>query len=236
MPIVKQVKVNQPLWKSWDQAAQKKGQHHTVYSVNGDHYTGEWNDNKKNGKGTKFWKKKGAVYDGDWKHDLRNGFGTYSLPAKEGGYKKVYSGGWKNDMKHGHGTYYYTTDKYYEGEWYQDKRSGWGRMYYTDGSVYEGEWFDDKRNGTGMERIANQNRYEGEWKDDQKHGEGKFYHLDKGQVFIGTWVNNIGKCGIMEDFNRNTAVSATKYPIPELKLLDSANVLRDAKDNVQSLY
>lgn len=65
---------------------------------------------------------------------------------------------------------------------------------------------------------ADENRYEGEWKDDKKHGNGKYYHLDKGQVFIGTWVDDIAKCGVMEDFNRDTATNPTKYPIPEVEL------------------
>lgn len=38
------------MWKVWDYKAQKKGLHHTVYSVNEDQYTGEWLDNKKDGK------------------------------------------------------------------------------------------------------------------------------------------------------------------------------------------
>lgn len=50
MPITKHPKTTEPLWKEWDYKAQKKGVHNTVYSVNGDQYTGEWNDNKKNGK------------------------------------------------------------------------------------------------------------------------------------------------------------------------------------------
>lgn len=49
MPITKHPKKCEPLWKEWDYKAQKKGVHHTVYSVNGDQYTGEWNNNKKNG-------------------------------------------------------------------------------------------------------------------------------------------------------------------------------------------
>lgn len=52
------------------------------------------------GKGTYKWKTDGALYDGDWKGGKRNGFGTFSLPKKEGGYKKQYSGGWKNDKRH----------------------------------------------------------------------------------------------------------------------------------------
>ena len=42
-------KKSQPLWKEWDYEAQKKGIRNTVYSVNGNTYTGEWLDNKKHG-------------------------------------------------------------------------------------------------------------------------------------------------------------------------------------------
>lgn len=49
MPHLKEEKQKQPLWKTWDYKAQKKGVRHTVYSVNGDQYTGEWLDNKKDG-------------------------------------------------------------------------------------------------------------------------------------------------------------------------------------------
>ncbi len=51
MPHLKEPKVTEPLWKEWDYKAQKKGIRHTVYSVNGDEYTGEWLDNKKHGRG-----------------------------------------------------------------------------------------------------------------------------------------------------------------------------------------
>ena len=60
----------------------------------------------------------------------------------------------------------------------------------------------------------NENRYEGEWKDGLKHGKGKFYHYSKGQVFVGTWLADVAKCGEMEDFNRETAEEATRYPLP----------------------
>ena len=50
MPHLKEPKEKEPLWKDWDYLAQKKGIRHTVYSVNGDQYTGEWLDNKKDGK------------------------------------------------------------------------------------------------------------------------------------------------------------------------------------------
>ena len=49
MPHLKEAKIFEPLWKEWDYQAQKRGVRHTVYSVNGDEYTGEWLDNKKHG-------------------------------------------------------------------------------------------------------------------------------------------------------------------------------------------
>lgn len=49
MPHIKEPKTREPLWKEWDYKAQKKGVHHTVYSVNGDEYTGDWSNNKKDG-------------------------------------------------------------------------------------------------------------------------------------------------------------------------------------------
>lgn len=50
MPHLKEPKKAEPLWKEWDYKAQKKGFRNTVYSVNGDEYTGEWQNNKKEGK------------------------------------------------------------------------------------------------------------------------------------------------------------------------------------------
>ncbi|ELU04135.1 hypothetical protein CAPTEDRAFT_167723 [Capitella teleta] len=232
MPHIKEPKSREPLWKEWDYKAQKKGVHHTVYSVSGDEFTGDWSDNKKEGKGTYKWKNNGSLYDGDWKAGKRSGFGTYSLPKKEGGYKKQYSGGWKNDKRHGYGTHFYTDEEYYEGEWYADKRSGWGRMYYADGSIYEGEWFDDHRSGQGMLRLANENRYEGSWKNGMKNGPGKFYYLDKGQVYLGTWLNDIAKCGEMTDFSRDEAPDATPYPIPKIEVANPAQVLADAEEQL----
>ena len=49
MPHLKDGKRTEPLWKEWDQKAQKKGIRNTVYSVNRDEYTGEWLENKRHG-------------------------------------------------------------------------------------------------------------------------------------------------------------------------------------------
>ncbi|XP_075710881.1 MORN repeat-containing protein 3 isoform X3 [Rhinoderma darwinii] len=155
MPFVKYPRSIEPPWKDWDKKAQKSGLRHTVYSVNGDQYTGEWLNNQKHGKGTFVWKSTNSIYEGEWKSGKRSGFGTYSVQdpnTKE--YVKVYSGCWKKDKKHGYGTYFYADKEYYEGDWEAGQRSGWGRMYFANGDIYEGEWREDKYCGQGMLRLG----------------------------------------------------------------------------------
>ncbi|XP_054699791.1 MORN repeat-containing protein 3 isoform X2 [Grus americana] len=229
MPIVKYPRATEPLWHEWDRKAQKCGLRHTAYAVNGDQYTGEWLDNLKHGKGTQVWKRTGAIYSGDWKFGKRDGYGSYSIPdpvTKE--YKKVYTGWWKNDKKCGYGATFYPDGERYEGEWSSGLRSGWGRMYYRDGSIYEGQWLEDRPSGQGMLRLPNENRYEGGWKDGKKHGPGKFFYLDKGQLFEGIWAADIPKCGILIDFGRDEAPAPTQYPIPKIELADPDGVLAEA--------
>ncbi len=51
-----------------------------------------------------------------------------------------------------------------------------------------------------------------------KNGEGKFLYLDKGQVYVGTWVDDIPKCGSVEDFGREGAPDPPVYPIPKVSI------------------
>ncbi|XP_014681097.1 PREDICTED: MORN repeat-containing protein 3-like [Priapulus caudatus] len=235
MPHLKPQHKTQPLWKTWDNLAQKKGIRHTVYAVNGDEYTGEWLNNHKHGKGTEKTQSTGAIYDGDWKWGKRDGFGTYSVPDGEGIYIKQYSGGWRNGLKHGYGMFFYGKKVFYEGEWKEGKRSGWGRMVYDDGSIYEGEWQNDLRHGDGMLRLPNENRYEGSWKADRKNGPGKFYYLDRGQQYNGVWVDDVPRCGALTDYGRSSAPMPTKYVIPECALENVGEVLLEASDDLQQL-
>ena len=64
---------------------------------------------------------------------------------------------------------------------------------------------------------ANENRYEGSWKNGKKNGPGKFFYLDKGQVYEGIWLEDVAKCGEMKDFGRHEAPDATLYPIPPVQ-------------------
>ncbi|XP_028273490.1 MORN repeat-containing protein 3 [Parambassis ranga] len=213
-----------------DIKSQKCGLRHTVFSVCGDEYTGEWQNNKKHGRGIQLWKKSGAVYDGDWKFGKRDGHGTFSvlLPQSKT-YAKKYCGEWKNGKKHGHGVFFYNHSAMYDGEWVEDQRSGWGRMHFENGDFYVGEWMNDKRHGRGIIRFSNGNWYEGTWQDGKKNGDGKFYYSDKGQLYVGVWKDGVAKCGTLSDCGRDKATTPPTYPIPKLHLMDAQLVLKEAK-------
>ncbi|XP_026881124.2 MORN repeat-containing protein 3 [Electrophorus electricus] len=218
----------EPLSKQWDRKAEKSGLRHTVYSVNGDEYTGEWLHNKKHGKGSQVWKKAGAVYDGDWKFGKRDGYGTLrKLQPSSAQYVRVYSGAWKNDKKEGYGTHFYSATACYEGEWLENERNGWGRMRYENGDIYEGQWLRDRRHGQGLLLLANHNRYEGSWEDGRENGYGRFYFLDKGRVYEGFWVDGVPKCGTVCDLGRDHAPRPPTYPIPEVRVQDVDSVLME---------
>uniref|UniRef100_A0A3B4ABE1 MORN repeat-containing protein 3 n=1 Tax=Periophthalmus magnuspinnatus TaxID=409849 RepID=A0A3B4ABE1_9GOBI len=219
-----------PLSEQWHRLTQKSGLKHTVYSVSGDEYTGEWKDDKKHGKGAQVWKKGGAMYDGEWKCGRRDGHGTYSVlnpQTKE--YVKKYCGEWRHGKKHGFGTFLYSCSEVYEGQWSEDARCGWGKMHFTNGDVYEGEWRKDRAHGRGFILCANGNWYEGSWRDGKKDGYGTFFYSDQGQLYEGLWVHGTAKCGTLSDFKRSEAPRPPKYQIPQLQLVDTRAVLTGAQ-------
>ena len=112
--------------------------------LNGDKYTGNWCNNKREGHGTMYFKD-GRKHVGSWKDDKRNGQGTMTWPNGA-----EYVGSWKDDMMHGMGVYYYNnssnTISKYVGMQVEGKYCGHGTMYYKDGRKYVGSWKDDKEN------------------------------------------------------------------------------------------
>lgn len=56
----------------------------------------------------------------------------------------------------------------------------------------------------------------GTWSDGQKNGHGKFFYLDRGQLYESFWVDDVAKCGTLSDFGREAAVRLTVYPIPKV--------------------
>lgn len=97
-------------------------------------YEGEYEDNKKNGKGKFVWTS-GSVYEGEWKDNTKNGRGKFTWADGD-----VYEGEWKQDNKNGMGKYTYANGDVYEGEWRNDKIHGQGTKTYRNGRQESGTW------------------------------------------------------------------------------------------------
>ena len=156
----------------------------TKYYPNGDEYTGEFKDGKRDGQGTlvySMWKK----YVGEWKDDKRHGQGTL---IDEG--MKVYSyiGDWKEDKKSGLGLITYENGLKYKGEWKDDKENGRGTLILPNGKSYVGEFEDSKGVFEGGEPLVYENGhiFFGKYKDGKKHGQGTLI-LSGGEKYRGTW-------------------------------------------------
>lgn len=106
-------------------------------------YTGDWYENKKEGKGIFFYKD-GGCYDGNWKNSKRHGKGLMIYSSGD-----IYEGNWLNDLRHGYGIMEYNYPeskkghKYY-GYWSKGLKEGQGYYYYSNtGKIYLGEWHED---------------------------------------------------------------------------------------------
>ncbi|KAK0133064.1 MORN repeat-containing protein 3 [Merluccius polli] len=215
----------------------------TLYSVNGDAYTGEWLEKQKHGKGKQVCHKTGSIYEGDWRFGRFHGNGTMSrLCTETNKYIRLYSGQWKYGKHHGYGTYFHEDLAIYKGEWSGGQKSGFGTMSYNNGDIYQGAWLHGKPHGLGLLLLgksklfkSNGNRYEGSWQDGKKKGHGKLFFPDKGQIYEGFWVDGECKCGTLSDGGRHLAPRPTKYPFPKVELLDSQLVLKDAQSAFKNI-
>ncbi|CAB1447787.1 unnamed protein product [Pleuronectes platessa] len=157
MPLVKTSQKTLSLSKLLDMKSQKCGLRHTVFSANGNEYTGEWQDNNNTPETKKYERK----YFGDWKNGKKHGYGKYLYSNSS-----VYDGEWSEDHRSGWGRMYYENGDVYEGEWMGDKSHGQGIIRFANGNWYEGAWQDGKKNGNGKFNYSDKGRlYEGFWVD-----------------------------------------------------------------------
>ena len=165
-----------------------------VYSYSdGEIYTGEWRDDKRDGQGALTYGSKtefaGDIYTGDWRDDKRDGQGTFTYGSKTEFAGDIYTGEWRNDKRHGQGTYTYASGEQYIGDFENGKSHGQGTYTFASGSQYVGDFEDGKIQGQGTFSWPDGDYYKGEFKDDQRHGQGTLYF--EGKVYIGEFKNNL---------------------------------------------
>lgn len=138
--------------------------------ANGNHYNGEFVDNKKEGMGAYKWVSgefSGDSFEGIYNNNLRVGPGTYT---------------WADGSQH-------------TGSWADGLREGEATTTWTNGQRYKGTYKNDKRTGQGVKEWANGVRYEGAFKDGLAHGRGVKSNA-KGESCLGIWEQDqlVGEC------------------------------------------
>ena len=156
----------------------------TKYYPNGDEYTGEFKDGKRDGKG-KLTYHAFQIYDGEFKDDKRHGQGTF---MDEGLIGLTYIGQWKDDKKSGLGVIKYKNGLKYSGYWKDDKENGEGILTLPNGKSYVGEFKDGVASFEDNKPLVYDNNeiFYGKYKDGKKHGQGTLV-LVRGGKFSGKW-------------------------------------------------
>ena len=138
---------------------------------NGDYYTGDWRDDKPNGRGRAVYNDR-SIYEGIFKDGKPHGFGTMIVPNRRpnsqiehkyqgnwsygllndhgteiNDYGDRYDGSWKNGVKHGDGTLTFTTGDMFTGSWRNDRIEEYKKciLLFKDGSSYEGTGYFYRR-------------------------------------------------------------------------------------------
>nr|CAH7714838.1 unnamed protein product [Callosobruchus chinensis] len=221
MPFLKKHSTLVSRSRRLENMTKKNGLRHKIFSVNGDTYVGEWQDDKRTGKGVKKTYQNQRLYEGDFVDSVRHGFGVLAdkIPGIDV-YELYYVGEWFKGMMEGFGRWVLKGKGLYLGEFHRGKRHGYGKMWFEDGSYYEGEWIKGKRHGQGMLIYQNGNRYEGNFLNDLKHGRGRFYFLNVGQLQEGVWAEDV--CIFSQLYNlpyRQTAKRPNVFPMERLGLV-----------------
>lgn len=155
----------------------------TVEYSNGDKYTGNIENEKRNGCGIYYFSD-GRRYEGEWVDGKMSGKGKYFWPDKS-----FYEGEWLNNEKNGFGKHIYNDGTVYEGNYLNNKMTGYGEIKWTNGNIYKGLWFDGCRHGKGTFITKNGDIYEGNYEKDEQMGYGKFTWAS-GDVYEGFFFRN----------------------------------------------
>mmetsp|Transcript_72675 Transcript_72675/g.151799 ORF Transcript_72675/g.151799 Transcript_72675/m.151799 type:complete len:231 (-) Transcript_72675:236-928(-) len=155
---------------------------------NGDLYSGEIRDAKRQGQGKYVWKaaeegKHGGVYEGEYDGNKKNGKGQMKYPDNG-----TYDGQWQDGLRHGNGTFKYPNGDWYKGQWHSGLKSGEGTYFsYSGACWYMGQW-ESGEFQKGDWKFKDGSCYKGLFKGGRPAaGEGVFV-FPNGNNLKGKWV------------------------------------------------
>ena len=144
---------------------------------NGNKYTGEFKDNKLNGKGKLIFTN-GDEYEGEWKDSKKDGKGIIKLSNGD-----RYEGEFKDDKYNGLGIFTFLDGNKYEGEFKDDNYHGEGIFYFSDGRVIQGTF---KNGELFKEHEVNQTASSKEYQKEESSGYDIYNNIDFNWTLFGT--------------------------------------------------
>jgi hypothetical protein len=122
-------------------------------------YSGEYRNDKKEGKGKLTYTLLKDVYEGEFRLNAINGYGLYIWANKD-----IYEGTFKDGKMHGSGKYKWPDGCEYVGEYVNGIKQGMGRFRWTNGKIFDGPFYNGKPHGFGK-LIAHENVFDAEFRE-----------------------------------------------------------------------
>ena len=140
----------------------------SLYDYNDNLYKGPMLLGKKNGLGEFHYKKEQMIYSGEYENDLREGEGK--LASIDGTY--LYIGGWKNNKMEGNGILNSSKLGKYKGQFHNDCFEGKGEFVDLNNNIYNGMFYKGEKKGKGEIKLNNGNIYIGDFNHNKYNGKG----------------------------------------------------------------
>ena len=178
-------------------------------------YTGEFNNNKKEGYGTITWKD-GNKYQGEFKNNQLYGYGLIEFPGQ-----KYYQGEIKSGRMDGFGEFFWKDEKRYIGNYKNDKRNGFGIFIFKT---------DNSKNSISLNEIENNNdvnsisAYIGFWKNGNMDGFGM--KVSTNGIKYGIWENGSQRKNLESNFALKTCIKWIDKKYYKLFLSNQLDILK----------
>ena len=180
-------------------------------------YTGEFNNNKKEGYGTIEWKD-GNKYQGEFKNNQLYGYGIIEFPGH-----KFYQGEIKNGRMDGFGEFFWKDEKRYIGNYKNDKRNGFGIFIFKSNNI---------KNSISIYEIENINEgnansisaYIGFWKNGNMDGFGM--KISTNGLKYGIWENGTQRKNLESNFALKTYIKWIDKKYYKIFLSNQIDILK----------